>query len=423
MKTTFTGLLNGLVVTIVLGTAGVPVKPAVASAGNWPQWRGPERTDVSNETGLLKSWPAGGPKRVWLFQNAGRGYSGPAIVGTNLFTIGAREGIEYLLALDAEAGKELWAAKVGEELKNGYGDGPRGTPTVDGERVYAMGGQGSLICANLSDGKVLWQHSMKGFGGGRPHWGYTESVLVDGDKVMCTPGGGKGAIVALNKMDGKLIWQSKEFTDEAQYSSLIAVNHNGVRQYIQLTKEHVVGVAAADGKLRWSADFPGRAAAAVIPTPIFHDGYVYVTAGYGVGCKLVKLGSGNETTEVYLNKVMKNHHGGVILVDGYLYGHSDPGWVCQDFKSGKQVWMERKLGKGAVAYADGMLYCLEESSGTVALVEASPQGWKEHGRFKLEPQSTQRSPSGRIWTHPVITGGRLYLRDQELLSCYDVDAP
>jgi outer membrane protein assembly factor BamB len=185
---------------------------------------------------------------------------------------------------------------------------------------------------------------------------------------------------------------------------------------------HVVGVAALDGKVLWSADWPGSTA--VIPTPIFHDGQVYVTSGYGAGCMSIKIGENNTVTGVYTNKVMKNHHGGVVLVDGYLYGYSDGvGWACQDFKTGQEVWAERKaLGKGAVAYADGMLYCLAENNGTVALVEASPKGWKEHGRFKLDPQTTQRSPQGHIWTHPVVTGGRLYLRDQELLSCYDVKA-
>jgi outer membrane protein assembly factor BamB len=422
MKTILARWMNGLIVSFVLWTANVACGPYVVAGGNWPQWRGPDRTDVSKETGLLKSWPAEGPKRVWLFREAGLGYSGPAIVGNKLFTIGARDGSEYLIAVDAESGKQLWTARLGDELKNNWGDGPRGTPTVDGDRVFALSGRGNLAGAAVTDGKILWQRTMKEFGGGMPGWGYTESVLVDGDKVVCTPGGSRGAIVALNKQDGKLIWQSKEFTDGSQYASIIAADHGGVRQYIQLTQQHVAGISAADGKLLWSSDFPGRTA--VIPTPIFHDGQVYVTAGYGAGCKLVKLGPDNSATEVYANKVMKNHHGGVILVDGYTYGHSDgSGWVCQNFKTGEQVWMERKFGKGAVAYADGMLYCLEESSGTVALVEASPKGWKEHGRFKLDPQSTQRSPSGRIWTHPVVTGGRLYLRDQELLYCYDVDAP
>src|SRR5882672_5698347 len=181
---------------------------ACASSGDWPQWRGPDRTDVSKETGLLKTWPEGGPKRVWLFENAGLGYSGYAIVGDKLFTMGVRDGGEQLIAVDAKAGKELWSAKMGEALKNNWGDGPRGTPSVDGDRVYAMSGRGNLICASSADGKIVWQHTMKEFGGGTPGWGYTESVLVDGDKVVCTPGGKKGAIVALDKKTGELVWQS-----------------------------------------------------------------------------------------------------------------------------------------------------------------------------------------------------------------------
>jgi outer membrane protein assembly factor BamB len=320
-------------------------------------------------------------------------------------------------------GKELWSARIGDVLKNNWGDGPRGTPCVDGDRVYALGGQGSLIAANVADGKIAWEKTMRGFGGKTPGWGYTESVLVDGDKVLCTPGGQKGAIVALNKKSGALLWQSSEFTDGAQYSSIIAADHNGARQYIQLTMQHIVGLSGTDGKVLWTSDFPGRTA--VIPTPIFHDGHVYVAAGYGVGCKLVKVGPNNQVSDVYFNKVMKNHHGGVILFEGHLYGHSDgSGWVCQNFKTGEEVWAEKAaLGKGAITYADGRFYCMAENNGTVALIEASSKGWKEHGRFKLEAQSSQRNPQGRIWTHPVISNGRLYLRDQELLSCYDVKAP
>jgi outer membrane protein assembly factor BamB len=185
---------------------------------------------------------------------------------------------------------------------------------------------------------------------------------------------------------------------------------------------HIAGVAAADGKLLWQADFPG--ATAVIPTPIFHDGKVYVTAGYGAGSKLVQVGPGNQVNEIYSNKVMKNHHGGVILLDGHVYGYSEgPGWVCQDFNTGQEVWAEKSaLGKGAIAYADGRFYCLSENNGTIALIEAAPKGWKEHGRFTLSPLSDQRSPQGHVWTHPVVTGGRLYVRDQELLFAFDVKA-
>ena len=391
-----------------------------ASAIEWPQWRGPDRSDVSKETGLLKQWPEGGPKRLWLFKNAGNGYSGPSIVGGKLFTMGARDQSEFIIALDANTGTELWAAKVGSAFNESRGDGPRATPTVDGNRVYAMSGRGELICADVADGKVIWRQSMRELGGRTSTWGFTESVLVDGNQVVCTPGGPNGAIGALDKANGKLVWQTKDFNEAAHYSSIITANVNGEKQYIQLTPRFIVGVSPKDGQILWKSSFTGRIA--VVPTPIFSDGCVYVSAGYGTGCKMVKVGPGNETADVYENKVMKNHHGGVILVGDHLYGHSDPsGWVCQNFKTGEEVWLEKRaLGKGAIACADGKLYCLDESSGTVALIDASPKGWQEHGRFKLEPQSTIRSSQGRIWTHPVISNGKLYLRDQDLIYCYDI---
>lgn len=394
--------------------------PSASQSGDWSQWRGPNRDDISPEKGLLKSWPEGGPKQLWVFKDAGLGYSGYSIVDGKLFTMGIRNGAEELIAIDIKGGKELWAVKIGEILKNGWGDGPRGTPTVSGAFVYALSGQGNLVCATVADGKIVWQKTMKEFGGNTPGWGYTESPLVEGNKVICTPGGKDGAIIALDKKTGATLWQSKDFTDGAQYSSVIAAKHNGKRQLVQLTMKHVVGLNADNGSVLWNVDFPGKVA--VIPTPIFHDGQVYVTAGYGVGCLSFNVGANNAITGLYTNKVMKNHHGGVVLVDGHVYGHSDgAGWTCQNLKTGEEVWSEKSaLRKGAVAYADGMLYCLAEDNGTVVLADASPKGWKEHGRFKLEPQTTQRNPQGRIWTHPVISGGRLYLRDQELLHCYDV---
>jgi outer membrane protein assembly factor BamB len=393
-----------------------------ASGFDWPQWRGADRTDVSKETGLLKSWPAEGPKRVWLYDKAGEGYAGPAIVGGKLFTMGTREESEHLLAIDANTGKEVWSAKVGSVFRESRGNGPRCTPTVDGDRVYAMSGQGILACSGAADGKIHWLQNMTDLGGTAPHWGYTESVLVDGDQAICTPGGAKGALAAFEKKTGKLIWQSAEFTDPAHYSSIVAADINGAHQYVQITERSVVGIAAKDGKVLWKSAFPGRTA--VIPTPIIKENYVYVTAGYGAGCKLIRIGPGNEASDVYENKVMKNHHGGVILVGDHIYGHSDgTGWICQNFKTGEEVWSEKNaLGKGAIAYADGRFYCLDEGSGTVALIEASPNGWKEHARFKLDPQTKIRTQQGRIWTHPVISNGKLYLRDQDLIYCFDVKA-
>lgn len=390
------------------------------AAADWPQWRGADRTDLSPETGLLKSWPEGGPKRVWLFENAGHGYSGPAIAKGKFFTLGTRDGNEILLVLEANTGKELWATKIGSVLKNRWGDGPRGTPTVDGDRVYALSGPGDLVCVNVADGKILWQTNLTDLGGEVPGWGYCESVLVDGDRVVCTPGGSRGALAALDKLTGKLIWQSAEFTDGAHYSSIMPAEINGTRQYVQLVEKNFVGISAQDGKLLWKSDFP-KGRTAVIPTPIIRGNAVYVTAGYGAGCKMVTIGPGNTVTTVYENTVMKNHHGGVILVGDHLYGHSDGyAWVCQDFKTGEEVWGHRAFRKGAMAYADGRLYCLEEGSGTLVLAEASPKGWQEHGRFTLAPQTKIRSSSGRIWTHPVISNGKLYLRDQDLIYCYDI---
>jgi outer membrane protein assembly factor BamB len=391
-----------------------------ATALDWPQWRGPDRNDVSKETGLLKQWPEAGPKQVWLFKEAGAGYAGPSIVGGKLFIMGTRETEEILLALDAASGKELWVAKIGKILENNWGNGPRGTPTVDGEHVFTLSGEGNLVCAQVSDGKIIWTRSMKDVGGKTPGWGYTESVLVDGAQVVCTPGGDQGTIAAFDKTDGKPLWQSKDIKDKAQYASIVPATINGEKQYVQLTMESVFAVSSKDGALRWRVDFPGRTA--VIPTPIVKDNFVFVTAGYNAGCKLLEIKPDNQVTEVYANKTMKNHHGGVILVGDHLYGYSDAiGWLCMEFKSGNQVWAERnKLGKGAVGCADGMLYCLDEGSGTVVLAEASPNGWAEHGRFKLDPQTSIRSPQGRIWTHPVIANGKLYLRDQDHIYCYEV---
>jgi outer membrane protein assembly factor BamB len=414
--------MKPLKILIALG-ALLALSPRPTLAADWPQWRGPNRDDVSTETGLLKEWPADGPKRIWMFENAGNGYSGPAIVGDRFYTLGTRDGSEILLCLNATTGKEIWTSKLGDILKNNWGDGPRGTPAVDGDQVFSMSGQGVLTCANTKDGSIVWQKKMGDLGGKIPGWGYTESPLVDGDQVICTPGGDKGAIAALDKKTGAIKWQSKGFDDGAQYASVVPAVINGTRQYVQLTMNSIVGIAAKDGAVLWKTDFPGRTA--VIPTPIVQGNHVYVAAGYGVGCKMVSIGADNSVATVYENKVMKNHHGGVILTGGNLYGNSDgPGWVCQDFMTGKEVWAERNaLGKGAVGCADGMLYCLDEGSGTVVLVDASPAGWKEHGRFKLEPQSKIRSSSGRIWTHPVVSHGRLYLRDQDLIYCFDVKKP
>lgn len=405
---------------LLLAAAALPLSNLYA--GDWPQWRGPNRDDKSEETGLLKTWSDGGPKLVWMNKDAGLGYSGYSIVGDTLYTMGSRDAVEYVIAIDVKTGKEKWSAEAGPLLTNGWGDGPRSTPTVSGDKVYSMSGKGHLSCLNAADGKQVWKTTMEELGGKVPGWGYTESVLVDGDLVICTPGGAQGSVAAFDKATGKKVWQTTDWTDPAQYSSVIAADHNGARQLIQLTMQSVGAVNAKDGSLLWKVPFPGKTA--VIPTPIFSEGNVFVAAGYGVGAKLIKVGSGNKAEDMNpeMNTNMINHHGGVVLVKGHLYGYSDKGgWTCLDFKTGAVKWQENAaLKKGAIHCADGKLYLLEEGTGTVALIDASPDGWKEHGRFTLTPQTTRRNPKGKVWTHPTVANGKLFLRDQELLFCFDV---
>jgi outer membrane protein assembly factor BamB len=398
--------------------------PSFAAQNDWPQFRGPNRDGLCSETRLLKQWPAGGPRLSWKTTGLGGGYSTLSIVADRIFTIGDKDGSSLVIALSIADGKPLWNARLANSGAPGWGsfEGPRNAPTVDGDLLYALGQWGDLACFETATGKELWRKSFTNdFGASRPEWGFSEAPLVDGDKVVVTPGGPKGALVALNKKTGDLVWQSKEFTDPAQYSSLMAADIGGARQYIQITMASVAGIAAGDGKLLWRV--PRKGQVAVVPTPIVQKDLVYVSSGYGIGCNLFQItGSAGsfKAKEVYANKVMVNHHGGVIKVGNYLFGYSDgKGWTCQDFKTGASQWEEKeKLGKGSVIYADGRLYLRQEDQkGTVALIEASAAGYKEHGRFDQPDRSSKKA-----WSHPVVAGGKLYLRDQDLLLCYDVKA-
>lgn len=400
-----------------LACLGAVLTTCSAIAGDWPQWRGPNRDDISTETGLLKAWPAGGPPLAWKARGLGVGYSSVAVAGGKIFTMGDSPDAGTVRALDAKDGSVLWTSPIGRP--GGNYPGTRCTPTVDGTLVYALGQFGNFVCLEAATGQEVWKKSFgKDFGGSGGGWNYTESPLVDGNKVIVTPGGKNGAIVALDKKTGAVLWRATEYTDRAEYSSLITESIGGVRQYIQLTGESVAGVAAADGKLLWRA--PRRGSTAIITTPVYHNGHVYVTSGYGVGCnlfKITKTGAGFQTEQVYANKEMANHHGGVIRVGDHIYGHSDSkGWICQKFLTGEVVWSSNKIGKGSITCADGRFYLRSEGGkGTVALIEATPEAYKETGRFEQPERSGQNS-----WAHPVIANGKLYLRDQDLLLCYDV---
>ncbi len=397
----------------------------VGTAGDWPSWRGPNRDDVNTETGLLKKWPEGGPKKLWTSTDAGLGYSGFAVVGDVLYTMGSDgktdSDNDFVIAINTSNGEKIWQTNIGKYLDNGWGGGPRCTPTVAGDVLVAISARGDVVCLSTKDGAEKWKASLTEMGGQVPNWGFCESALIDGDKLIVTPGGPDGTVACLNLADGKPVWRSKELTEFAHYSSVIKVNHFGKDMYIQLTEKKVFGLNPSDGALLWQHDFPGRVA--VIPTPIYKNGQVYVTAGYGAGCMLINVTANNQVEKIYENKIMKNHHGGVVLIGDHLYGHSDDrGITCQDFASGKDVWSDAKKNdsKGAVVAADGMLYCLSENAGECFLVEATPNSYKEVSRFTLDPQTKQRSPQGRVWTHPVIANGKLYLRDQEIICCYNI---
>ncbi|HSU54241.1 MAG TPA: PQQ-binding-like beta-propeller repeat protein [Candidatus Dormibacteraeota bacterium] len=399
---------------------GLSLSALLARANDWPQWRGPNRDDISTETGLLEDWPAGGPKLAWKVSGIGDGFSGVAVAAGRLYTIGDQRGASFVFCLNAADGKILWAAKLGKAgALGGYG-GPRSTPTVDGQLLYAVSQFGEMACFDTATAKEQWRKEFtRDLGGTQPGWGYAESPLVDGDVVVVTPGGKQGALAALKKETGAIIWRSKEFTDAAQYSSLVPAELGAVKQYVQLTAASVAGISAADGRLLWSA--PRRGQTAVIPTPLVHDSFVYVTSGYGVGCNLFQVTPQNgkfSVKEVYANKAIVNHHGGVVLVGDCVYGFSDSkGWTCQDFRSGQVYWQDKeKLGKGSLSCAGDRLYLREESKpGTVVLLEPTKAGYKEHGRFAPAYHSEEQS-----WTHPVVANGRLYLRDQDVLMCYQV---
>jgi outer membrane protein assembly factor BamB len=413
-----------VVLILTLGTA--------ALATDWPQWQGPDRDNVSKETGLLQDWPKGGPKFLWSTDILGTGYSGPAVVGDRVYILGSDGKQDFAIALDAnDKGKKVWATPIGPYVQNGYGSGPRGTPTVDGEFLYALGAAGQLHCLRVADGSRVWAVDLvKDLGGGRPNWNFSESPFVDTDQVICTPGGRNGTLAALDKAKGTVIWRSKDLTAGAAYSSVVVTEIGGNRHYVQMTTEGAVGVAAKDGKLLWKEPVAINRTA-IVPTPIVQESNVYVTSNYGAGCALLKLsGDGGpvKAEVVYQNKDMDNHHGGVVLVDGLLYGCSGNTngrpckWVCQDFNTGKKVWDDLPFQPGSVTYADGRLYCYGQNDGTALLVEVSKAGYKVHGQFTIPRHARRRERPNSIWTHPVVANGKLYLRDQELLFCYDVKA-
>jgi len=398
-----------------------------ASAADWPQWRGPSRDGHSPEKGLLREWPQSGPKLAWKITDAGSGYSTPAVAGDRLYLL-SNDGLENesVRAYSIKDGKQLWASRlgqVGNPKQQPSFPAARSTPTIDGDVLYALGSDGDLACLEIATGQVRWRKNLrKDFGGKPGEWAYSESPLLDGNAVVCTPGGGEATIVALNKSNGELLWKcALPEGDQAAYASVIIVEAGGVKQYVQHLEKGLVGVEAKTGKFLWRYNKAVSRYGANIPTPVAGEGLIY-TAGAGTGGGAVKLKARDgafEPEQVYFESKFPTAIGGAVKVGDYLYGTTAQALLCIEFAKGKIKWEERALGAASLCFADGCLY-LQGENGTVALVEASPEGYREKGRFTPPDRPKRSQQMEKSWTYPVVAHGRLFLRDHGVLWCYEV---
>jgi outer membrane protein assembly factor BamB len=381
---------------------------------DWPQWRGPHRDGLSAEKNLLKSWPQDGPPLAWRVGGAGEGYSSFAVAGGRIFTLGARGDREYVVAFDAASGKRLWEVAHGSRFQNDRGDGPRSTPTVDGARLYVFGASGDLTSLDAASGKIAWTvNVIRDFGGQNIQWGFSESPLVSGDRIIVSPGGNGSGIVAVNKANGKLLWKSEG--DTAGYSSAVLHEVGGVRQAIVFTGQRALGLDIDNGRVLWSYNRVSNRVAN-IATPIARGNHVFLSSDYGTGAALLELtpsAGAIAAREVYFTRDMRNHHASSVLIGDYLYGFSSAILTAMKFDTGEVAWRDRSVGKGSLVFADDRLYLFSER-GVAALAEATPTGYREHGRFSLETGSLP------TWTHPVVSNGKLFLRDQDTVYAYDV---
>lgn len=402
-----------LVIIMLLCSYGEGMSQAT---GDWPQWRGPNRDGISRETGLLKQWPVEGPPLAWKAKGAGTGYSSMSIAQGRLYTMGLRGDSEYVIAFDVATGKEVWATPNGGAYRDSRGDGPRGTPTIDGDKLYALGGNGDLSCLEARTGRAVWKMNiLQKFGGENIGWGISESPLVLGDRVLVNAGGPGASIVALNKKDGTVLWKTQ--SDKAGYSSAISLQVGGKTQVVFFTQERALGLDPVDGKVLWEYARPSNNVANVA-TPVARANRVWISSDYGTGGGLVEIradAKGVTASEVYFTKEMRNHHSSSVLIGDHLYGFSGGILTAMRFDTGEVAWKDRSVGKGSLVYADGNLYCLSEN-GVVGLVEATPTAYREKGRFNIKQENLP------TWAHPVIAGGRLYIRDQDAIYAFDVRA-
>lgn len=416
---------------LTLGSSQAAISQSATPGGQWPQWRGPNRDGVSTETGLLQSWPAGGPRRLFAATGMGGGFSSVAVTGGRILTMGDRRDGQYVLAFAEADGKPLWATRVGSTHVDQYG-GPRATPTVDGDLTFTTSTDGDLVALETATGAVRWRKNLpRDFGAPTPGWLFSESPLVDGDRVVITPGSRQAAMVAMDKTSGKEIWRAampslgSNGLDGPDYSSIVISSGGGVKQYVRLMGRGVLSVRASDGWVLWGYNGVANNVAN-ISTPVIKDNLVFASTGYQTGAALLELSAApdNRVTsrERYFlqARTFQNHHGGMVLIGNHVYaghGHNRGTPICLELATGRVVWGGdiRNAGEGsaAVMAADGHVY-FRYQNGVMMLVEATPDGYREKGQFEIP---NVRNPS---WSHPVVAGGRLYLREQDVLHVYDV---
>lgn len=410
-------ILGLLVGTFLFAAADGSSATAADLKTDWNQFRGPNRDNLSEETGLADSWPDGGPELLQTITGIGEGYASVSLVGELMYTMGNVDGGEQIIALNRKTGEIVWKARNGDEYREGQGNGPRGTPTAVNGMVYALGGNGDLSCVNANSGEVIWHvNILKEFGGGNITWGISESVLIDDGNVICSPGGKDATVVALNAKTGKVVWKSLvPEQPQASYASPVVATIGKVKQYVIFTSKGICGVRAKDGEPLWGQNQSSNGTANCA-TPLVSNNYVFSSSDYGTGAELVELkaqGNNVKAKPVYFTKNMKNHHGGMVLLDGYVYGSSGDLLSCVDFKTGKPTWREHGM-KGSVVYADKKIVFRNEQ-GPVLLLAADSEEFKQLGRFE-QPDRSDRP----AWAHPVIADGKLYLRDQDKLLVYSM---
>ncbi len=409
-----------LVATLLL--AACTHQPASSTGGppseapSWPRFHGPDGQNRSTETGLLKEWPKSGPRLIWTAEGIGEGFSSVTLGGGLIYTDGNRDGKTVVTAIDLD-GRIKWQKPNGPAWTTDR-PGTRGTPTFDSGRVYCESPLGEVVCLDAKTGDKVWDlNILKEFEGRNITWALAESVLVDGDRLICCPGGKKGAVVALDKTTGKTVWASKSTGNTASYASPMLAQQDGLRMVLTMNAKSLIGVNADDGELLF--EFPHETRYDVNAfSPLYHDGRIFVSTGYGSGSVQVKVkvdGKKASVEKAWANKELDNHHGGVLLVDGSLYGSSARGkWMCLDWKTGETKYKADGVGKGSLTWADGMLYCYSENR-KMGLVKASPEKHEVVSQFEVP--SGGEGPS---WAHPVVCGGRLYLRHSNKLYAYDI---